>query len=77
MVMTDDIFCQKVTKESTKEDKQMDKYFCNPCGYTYDPEKGDPEHGIAPGTAFEDIPDDWCCPICGVSKDMFMKAGTN
>lgn len=48
MVMTDDIFCQKVTKESTKEDKQMDKYFCNPCGYTYDPEKGDPEHGIAP-----------------------------
>ena len=49
----------------------MDKYFCNPCGYTYDP-----EHGIAPGTAFEDIPDDWCCPICGVSKDMFMKVIT-
>ena len=49
----------------------MDKYFCNPCGYTYDPEKGDPEHGIAPGTAFEDIPDTWCCPICGVTKDMF------
>ena len=51
----------------------MDKYFCNPCGYTYDPEKGDPEHGIKPGTAFEDIPDDWCCPICGVTKDMFMR----
>ncbi|MBO5239404.1 MAG: rubredoxin [Lachnospiraceae bacterium] len=49
----------------------MQKYFCNPCGYTYDPEKGDPEHGIAPGTAFEDIPDDWVCPVCGVSKDMF------
>ena len=49
----------------------MKKYFCNPCGYTYDPEKGDPEHGIAPGTAFEDIPDTWCCPICGVTKDMF------
>lgn len=51
----------------------MDKYFCNPCGYTYDPEKGDPEHGIKPGTAFEDLPDDWCCPICGVTKDMFMR----
>lgn len=49
----------------------MQKYFCNPCGYTYDPEKGDPEHGIAPGTAFEDLPADWCCPLCGVSKDMF------
>ena len=51
----------------------MDKYFCNPCGYTYDPEKGDPEPGIKPGTAFEDLPDDWCCPICGVTKDMFMR----
>lgn len=49
----------------------MQKYFCNPCGYTYDPEKGDPEHGIAPGTKFEDLPDDWCCPICGVNKSMF------
>ena len=43
----------------------MDKYFCNPCGYVYDPEKGDPENGIAPGTAFEDLPDDWTCPLCG------------
>ena len=49
----------------------MKKYYCNPCGYTYDPEKGDPEHGIKPGTAFEDLPADWCCPICGVTKDMF------
>ena len=49
----------------------MKKYFCNPCGYTYDPEVGDPEHGIAPGTAFEDLPDDWCCPNCGITKDMF------
>ena len=44
----------------------MDKYFCNPCGYTYDPVKGDPEHGIAPGTAFTDLPDDWKCPICSI-----------
>ena len=58
---------------SMKEGISMDKYFCNPCGYTYDPEKGDPEHGIAPGTPFEELPDDWCCPVCGVSKDMFMK----
>ena len=47
------------------------KYQCQPCGYVYDPEKGDPDCGIAPGTAFEDLPDDWCCPVCGVSKDMF------
>ena len=43
----------------------MKKYQCGPCGYIYDPEVGDP------GTAFEDLPDDWCCPLCGVSKDMF------
>ena len=51
----------------------MDKYQCGPCGYVYDPEVGDPDSGIAPGTAFEDLPEDWCCPICGVSKDMFEK----
>ena len=51
----------------------MSKYQCGPCGYIYDPEKGDPDSGIAPGTAFEDLPDNWCCPVCGVSKDMFEK----
>ncbi len=49
----------------------MQKYICDPCGYIYDPEIGDPEHGIAPGTAFEDIPDDWVCPVCGVDKSLF------
>lgn len=49
----------------------MKKYVCTVCGYIYDPKKGDPDSGIAPGTAFEDIPDDWKCPVCGVSKDMF------
>ena len=49
-------------------------YVCLACGYVYDPEKGDPDSGIAPGTAFEDIPDDWVCPICGVGKDMFERA---
>ena len=53
--------------------RHMSKYQCGPCGYIYDPEIGDPDSGIAPGTAFEDIPDDWCCPICGVTKDMFEK----
>ncbi len=42
----------------------MKKYVCEPCGYVYDPEVGDPDGGIAPGTAFEDIPDDWVCPVC-------------
>ncbi len=50
------------------------KYECEPCGYIYDPETGDPDGGIAPGTAFEDIPDDWVCPICGAGKDAFVPA---
>ncbi|MBR3296160.1 MAG: rubredoxin [Clostridia bacterium] len=54
------------------EDFTMDKYAC-PCGYIYDPEVGDPDSGIAPGTPFEDIPDDWACPICGLTKDVFTK----
>lgn len=41
------------------------------CGYVYDPKNGDPDNGIAPGTAFEDIPDDWTCPVCGLTKDNF------
>jgi rubredoxin len=41
------------------------------CGYIYDESKGDPDGGIKPGTKFADIPDDWVCPLCGVSKDMF------
>ena len=49
----------------------MQKYECDPCGFVYDPEIGDPEHGIEPGTAFEVLPEDWECPICGVGKDMF------
>ena len=46
----------------------MKKYTCVPCGYIYDPAVGDPEHGIAPGTAFADIPSDWVCPECGAWK---------
>ena len=47
------------------------KWKCLTCGYVYDPEVGDPDSGIAPGTRFEDIPDDWVCPTCGVGKDSF------
>lgn len=50
----------------------MQKYLCEPCGYIYDPEEGDPDNGIAPGTEFEDIPDDWLCPLCGLGKDAFV-----
>lgn len=51
----------------------MDKWECTACGYVYDPEKGDPDNGIDPGTSFEDLPEDWICPQCGVSKDFFQK----
>lgn len=49
----------------------MEKYACQACEYVYDPETGDPDNGVEPGTKFEDIPDDWVCPICGVGKDLF------
>ncbi|MBN7772383.1 rubredoxin [Clostridium aminobutyricum] len=49
----------------------MLKYICIPCGYVYDPEQGDPDNGIEPGTTFEDLPDDWECPICFVGKEDF------
>jgi rubredoxin len=49
----------------------MKKYVCNLCGYVYDPKEGDPDSGIKPGTAYEDIPDDWACPACGVGKENF------
>jgi len=52
------------------------KYTCTICGYTYDPALGDPERGIKPGTAFEDLPADWTCPICGADKSQFEKAGS-
>ena len=51
----------------------MDKYVCVVCGYVYDPEVGDPDGSVAPGTKFEDIPDDWVCPLCGVLKTEFEK----
>ena len=52
----------------------MKKYVCVICGYEYDPAAGDPDNGIAPGTAFEDLPADWVCPLCGVGKEDFKEA---
>lgn len=51
----------------------MDKYVCTICGYVYDPAEGDSDNDIAPGTAFEDLPEDWVCPVCGAPKDQFEK----
>lgn len=56
-----------------KELLSMEKYVCDVCGYVYDPAEGDPDNGVQPGTSFDDIPEDWVCPLCGVGKDMFSK----
>ncbi|MFM1525206.1 MULTISPECIES: rubredoxin [Helcococcus] len=49
----------------------MTKWECTACGYIYDPEVGDPDNGIEPGTSFDELPEDWTCPVCGVDKDLF------
>jgi rubredoxin/flavin reductase (DIM6/NTAB) family NADH-FMN oxidoreductase RutF len=59
--------------ESKEVAAKMAKYECTVCGYIYDPELGDPESGIKPGTPFEDLPDDWVCPVCGADKSQFEK----
>ncbi len=50
-----------------------DKYECTVCGYVYDPEAGDPDNNVSPGTAFESLPEDWVCPVCGAGKESFEK----
>jgi rubredoxin len=56
-----------------KEEIVMDRYVCTVCGYVYDPTNGDPDNGVAPGTKFQDIPDEWTCPVCGADKSQFEK----
>ena len=51
----------------------MSRYVCSVCGYVYDPQQGDPDHGVKAGTPFEQVPRDWECPLCGVGKDQFEK----
>ncbi len=62
---------KKTIHETKKGVKDMKKYKCIMCGYIYDPSAGDPDNGVAAGTAFEDLPDDWVCPDCGAGKDQF------
>ncbi|OYD14929.1 High molecular weight rubredoxin [candidate division WOR-3 bacterium JGI_Cruoil_03_44_89] len=64
-----------IKEEGRKEVGKMAKYKCTVCGYIYDPEKGDPDSGIKPGTPFEDLPEDWVCPVCGAEKSAFEKEG--
>ncbi len=61
----------KTETKYRKEETVMKNYVCNICGYVYEPVAGDPDDGIEAGTAFEDLPDDWVCPVCGVGKDQF------
>lgn len=62
---------KKPKAKSVNGAKDMKKYKCNLCGYIYDPTAGDPDNGVAGGTAFEDLPDDWVCPECGAGKEEF------
>jgi rubredoxin/flavin reductase (DIM6/NTAB) family NADH-FMN oxidoreductase RutF len=59
--------------EAVREVRKMDKYKCLICGYVYDPEIGDPDSEIKPGTSFDELPGNWVCPICGAAKDQFEK----
>ena len=62
-------------KEDEEEVSKRGSYKCTVCGYVYDPQKGDPDSGIEPGTPFDKLPDDWVCPVCGARKDKFVKEG--
>ncbi|MEO0157912.1 MAG: rubredoxin [candidate division WOR-3 bacterium] len=62
---------EPMSKEPSEAKALSRKYRCSVCGYIYDPEKGDPDGKIPPGTPFESLPDTWTCPVCGVTKDMF------
>ena len=58
-------------RDNKKEARKMGKYVCIVCGYVYDPEKGDPDSGVQPGTTFDQLPEDWVCPVCGADKGQF------
>lgn len=62
---------EKEREKPEKEEIKMQRYVCSICGYIYDPAEGDSEGGIPAGTAFENLPDDWTCPVCGAAKDEF------
>lgn len=64
---------EETDKNKVSEETDKAKYVCNVCGYVYDPEKGDPENGVPAGTPWENVPENWQCPLCGVGKDQFTK----
>lgn len=68
---TRDGFTEMMAEAIMEDEKDMQKYVCVTCGWVYDPEEGDPENGIDPGTPFKDLPADWTCPACGVGKEYF------
>jgi rubredoxin len=57
--------------ETTMTDLEYKRWLCLGCGFLYDEATGSPEHGLAPGTRWADLPDDWCCPDCGTPKHLF------
>jgi len=67
------ILWEKTPEIIPERRKKMEKWQCSVCGYVYDAEQGDPDNGVNPGTAFEDLPEDCVCPVCGASKDEFAK----
>ena len=66
--------CGTLTMSEVQKGAVFMKYVCDVCGYEYDEALGDPDHGIAPGTKWEDVPEDFECPLCGVGKDQFSAA---
>jgi rubredoxin len=68
----DNTFCQHALTTLIFRRKKMDKWEC-PCGYVYDPEEGDVDNGIDPGTAWEELPESWVCPLCGAEQEYFEK----
>ncbi len=61
----------KAGPSALDREDSVKKFVCNVCGYIYDPAEGDPDNGVEPGTAFEAIPADWVCPVCGAPKEDF------
>ncbi|MEW5706355.1 MAG: rubredoxin [Actinomycetota bacterium] len=64
---------KEIKEDAKKVVMELTKYECTVCGYIYDPAVGDPDSGIKPGTSFEELPDDWSCPMCGADKASFRK----
>jgi len=65
------VFLVVFTDDYEERGMQMKKYVCNVCGYVYDPAEGDPDNGVAAGTAWEDVPEEWVCPLCSAPKEDF------